>query len=149
MTSQRSLKGKNPDRCGSFVTRWRWKTVARATSPGDVMKLLLLITLSAVAAAAETLGDEADPRFAFINVEDNGLRFEVNNTSIAYGVVTVVIVAVLLLILIPLLSSFGGGGEETGYGSTGYDTGYSSYKRSLDSAMPILHHLQEAWEKFQ
>jgi len=118
------------------------------------MKLLLCITLLAASATASAVQtpEEADSRFAFINWEDNQVRFDFNSTSIAYGVVTVIVVALLVLVLIPLLTGLGGGGEETGYSShssaSAYDP-YSSYKRSLEAAVPIVDKLHQVWDKLQ
>lgn len=130
-------------------------------APRFIMNFCTTLALTAALCLSVASGSSAvpaqevanDPRFAYVGFDTDGLRLSANSTSLVYGVLGALAVAVILLLLVPLLETFGitipfNNEEPAEYASYAYHDTYSNYKRSLDAAIPILKHLQDAWNKY-
>lgn len=118
--------------------------------------------------------DPSQPRFAYVTTDGAGLNLHVNGTSVSYGIIVGIAVICFIFLVIPLLDliahgefrggywdghgapyghighGYGFGGGYKDYGKHGYDDAeYYSYKRSLDTALPIMQHIERAARKFQ
>ncbi|XP_045118512.1 uncharacterized protein LOC123508706 [Portunus trituberculatus] len=103
--------------------------------------------------------ETSDPRFAFLDVDDDGATLTFNSTSLQYAVVIGVVLLILGLVVVPLLgfdlaNIFSARDDYNAYGY-GYDqdnyySSYTSYaKRSLNVLSPVLKALAQTYTKYE